>query len=82
MGLTPAIRAAGYDLQDVRYVDRIGRIRGRISAEIMRRELGDRFSSLPRGDLATLIYQTLGTGVETLFGTSIVAVDDNHGRVD
>lgn len=81
MGLVPAIRGAGYDLQDVRWVDQNGRIVGRISADVMRRELGDRFTSLPRGDLASLIYQALDEGVETLFGANIVAVDDNHGRV-
>jgi 2-polyprenyl-6-methoxyphenol hydroxylase-like FAD-dependent oxidoreductase len=81
MGLVPAIKGAGYDLQDVRYVDQNGRIVGRISADTMRRELGDRFTSLPRGDLALLIYQALGRGVETLFGTSIIAVDDTCGRV-
>ena len=81
MGLVPAIRGAGYDLQDVRYVERDGRIAGQISAAILSRELGERFSSLPRGDLALLIYQALDKGVETLAGTTIEAVDDNHGRV-
>ena len=81
MGLIPAIKGAGYDLQDVRWVNRNSRIVGRISTNTMKRELGDRFTSLPRGDLALLIYQALAKGVEILFGTSIVAVDDNHGRV-
>jgi 2-polyprenyl-6-methoxyphenol hydroxylase-like FAD-dependent oxidoreductase len=81
MGLIPAIKGAGYDLQDVRYVDQNGRVVGRISADTMRRELGDRFTSLPRGDLALLIYQALDKGVETLFGTSVTAVDDDRGRV-
>jgi 2-polyprenyl-6-methoxyphenol hydroxylase-like FAD-dependent oxidoreductase len=43
--------------------------------------LGDRFTSLPRGDLALLIFQSLKGGVETLFGTSIAAFDDSHGKV-
>jgi 2-polyprenyl-6-methoxyphenol hydroxylase-like FAD-dependent oxidoreductase len=81
MGLVPVIRDAGYDLQDVRYVDRHGRIVGRISAELMRRELGDRFASLPRGDLALLIYQALDKGVETLFGNTIIDVDDGDSDV-
>jgi 2-polyprenyl-6-methoxyphenol hydroxylase-like FAD-dependent oxidoreductase len=81
MGLIPAIKGAGYDLQDVRWVGEDGRIVGRISADTMRRELGDRFTSLPRGDLALLIYQALDDRVETLFATSIASVDDDHGRV-
>jgi 2-polyprenyl-6-methoxyphenol hydroxylase-like FAD-dependent oxidoreductase len=81
MGLATAIKGAGYALQDVRWVDRNGRVAGRISAEIMKRELGDRFTSLPRGDLALQIFQALDGGVETLFGTSVIAVDDARGRV-
>ena len=81
MGLVQDIRDAGYDLQDLRYLDRDGLLAGRISANTIRRELGDRFTSLPRGDLALLIFQSLGNDVETLFGTSIAAIDDSRGRV-
>jgi 2-polyprenyl-6-methoxyphenol hydroxylase-like FAD-dependent oxidoreductase len=82
MGLIPAIRDAGYDLTDLRYVDDNGRIVAKISAATMRRELGDRLTSLTRGDLALLIYQLLQKGVETLFGTSIAVVDDRDGKVN
>lgn len=81
MGLSQDIRDAGYVLQDVRYLDRDGLLSGRISASAFRRELGERFTSLPRGDLALLIFQSLGDDVETLFGTSIASIDDRHGRV-
>lgn len=81
MGLLPGIRAAGYELQDVRYLDRRGRVAAHISGEMMRRELGGRMTSLPRGDLALQIYRSLGGRAETLFGTSIAAIDDGQGRV-
>jgi 2-polyprenyl-6-methoxyphenol hydroxylase-like FAD-dependent oxidoreductase len=81
MGLLPQIHAAGYELGDVRYLDRRGRIAARISGELMRRELGSRMTSLPRGDLALLLYRSLGGRVETVFGTSITAIDDSKGRV-
>ena len=81
MGILPAIRDAGYDLQEVRYVDRRGRAAGSISAKTMARELGDRFTSLPRGDLSALIYASLGGRVETLFGESIAEIDDRQGSV-
>src|SRR5215469_12877616 len=68
MGIVPAVRAAGYDLQEVRYVDASGRDVAHISARTWRRELGDRFTSLPRGDLAALIYKALGGNVATWFG--------------
>jgi 2-polyprenyl-6-methoxyphenol hydroxylase-like FAD-dependent oxidoreductase len=71
MGLIPLIRAAGYDLREVRYVNGRGRTAGSISAETMRRDIGERFISLPRGDLAALIYETLGGDVATRFGASL-----------
>ena len=81
MGILPAVRDAGYDLQEVRYVDRRGRTAGSISAQTMARELGDRFTSLSRGDLAALIYRSLDGRVETLFGASIAGIDDRPDGV-
>ncbi|HEX5265114.1 MAG TPA: FAD-binding domain [Phenylobacterium sp.] len=72
MGALPAIRSAGYDLQEVRYVDGRGRCAGRITAGTMRRELGDRFTSLARGDLAALLYATVEGRAPARFDTSIV----------
>jgi 2-polyprenyl-6-methoxyphenol hydroxylase-like FAD-dependent oxidoreductase len=37
MGLRAAVHAAGYDLQEVRYVDARGRTAGRIGVEVMQR---------------------------------------------
>ncbi len=71
MGIAPAVRAAGYDLQEVRYVDGSGRRAAHISTQTMSRELGDRFTSLPRGDLSALIYEALGGDVATWFGVTI-----------
>ena len=71
MGIAPAVHAAGYDLQEVRYVDGGGRTAAHISAQTMARELGDRFTSLPRGDLAALIYEALNGDVATWFGVTI-----------
>lgn len=80
MGLVPAVRAVGYDLQEVRYVDGSGRSVGRVSAQTMSRELGDRFTSLPRGDLAALLYEALGGDVATWFGVSIDRIAEGaHG---
>ena len=35
----------------------------------------DRFTSVPRGDLAAAIYRTIENRVETLFDNSISAID-------
>ena len=80
MGLLPAIRDAGYDVQDVRFVDRRGRTTGSISAKTMARELGGRFTSLPRGDLAGILFAALEDRAEVLFGVTIAAIDDRGGE--
>ena len=81
MEILPAIRAAGYALQEVRYVDGRGRTAGSISANTMVRELGDRFTSLPRGDLAATIYHAVEGRGETLFGTTIASIQEHPGGV-
>ncbi|QUD89518.1 FAD-binding domain [Phenylobacterium montanum] len=81
MGIMPQVCAAGYDLEEVRYVDAHGRNAGGISAATIRRELGERFTSLPRGDLAETIYRTIEGRVETIFGTSITSIDEHPGGV-
>ena len=74
MGLRAAVHTASYDLQEVRYVDGRGRTAGSISAEVMRREIGDRFCSLPRGALAEQIFNAIEPAVETVFGVSVAAI--------
>jgi 2-polyprenyl-6-methoxyphenol hydroxylase-like FAD-dependent oxidoreductase len=81
MGLRDAVHAAGYDLQEVRYVDARGRTVGRIGIEVMRRELGDRFVSLSRGGLATTLYQAIEGRVEALFGTTVLNVEPLEQRI-
>lgn len=81
MGIVPALRATGYDLQEVRYVDGRGRCAGRISAQTMSRELGDRFTSQPRGDLAAQIYRALGGEVATRFGVTIERMAEGEDGV-
>ncbi len=81
MGIRAAVHAASYDLQEVRYVDGRGRTAGSISAETMRREIGDRFCSLPRGALAEQIFNAIEPAVETLFGVSVAAIRQEAGGV-
>jgi 2-polyprenyl-6-methoxyphenol hydroxylase-like FAD-dependent oxidoreductase len=84
MGILPAVRSAGYDLQEVRYVDGRGRDVGRISARTLNRELGGRFTSLARGDLAACLHEALAGDVQTRFGIVIerLAEDDDGVRVE
>jgi 2-polyprenyl-6-methoxyphenol hydroxylase-like FAD-dependent oxidoreductase len=57
-------------------VDDRGRKAGGFSADIFRRFTKDRFTSLPRGDLAAAIYRTVEGRVETSFNNGIAAIKE------
>jgi 2-polyprenyl-6-methoxyphenol hydroxylase-like FAD-dependent oxidoreductase len=79
MGLLPAIRGLGYQVQEVRFVDRQGRTRGGFSTDVFSRLTNGRFTSLRRSDLAATIYGALEGTVETIFGDSVARVEE-EGR--
>jgi 2-polyprenyl-6-methoxyphenol hydroxylase-like FAD-dependent oxidoreductase len=75
MGLIPRIRALGYAVREVRFVDERGSRTGGFSSNVFSRMTGGRFTSVRRSDLSKLIYDSLDGAVETLFGNSIVGID-------
>jgi 2-polyprenyl-6-methoxyphenol hydroxylase-like FAD-dependent oxidoreductase len=79
MGILPEVREKGYSVREVRFVDERGRRAGGFPSEVFGRMTNDRFTSLPRGDLAAAIYHALDDRVETIFGDSISAIDP-HDR--
>jgi 2-polyprenyl-6-methoxyphenol hydroxylase-like FAD-dependent oxidoreductase len=81
MGLTAELHAAGYAVQDVRLVDRYSRKVGGFSVDLFRRPLDGRFVTVPRGDLAAMIYRSIGDHVETLFGESVSAITQDDSGV-
>ena len=83
MGLIPVVRELGYQVQEVRFVDRRGRTSGGFSADVFGRLTNGRFTSLRRSDLSAAIVHALDGSVETLFGDSIVAIEetDDAARV-
>ena len=81
MGLIPRIKDLGYQVREVRFVDRHGRTRGGFSTDVIRRLLDDRFTSLRRSDLAATIYGALGGKVETIFGDSVAGIEEVGGTV-
>jgi len=81
MGLIERIRALGYQVTEVRYVDDQGREAGGFKVDTFRETTHDRFTSLKRSDVAAVIYQALSPGVETLFGDSIVRIEDAGAHV-
>ncbi len=81
MGLIPRIRELGYQVREVRYVNRHGRKSGGFSVGIFDRMTNGRFTSLRRSDLAATIFHALDDKVETIFGDSIAKIEDEGSSV-
>jgi len=77
MGILPRVHEAGYRVREVRIVDRYGNKAGGFDTRQMVRTLHDRFVSLPRGELARIIFDTVTDRVETLFGNTITRIEDS-----
>ena len=76
MRLLPRIRELGYQVREVRYVDRHGRKSGGFSVDVFGRLTNGRFTTLRRSDLAATIYRALDGKVETIFGDSVARIQD------
>ncbi len=76
MGILPQVLKAGYSVQELRLVDARGRKAGGFSADIFRRPVNGRFTSLPRGDLAAAICAAVEGRVEMAFSSSISAIEE------
>ena len=74
MGLLPEISRQGYIVQEVRVVNRSGKTVAGFPASVFGRLTGGRYVSLPRGDLAAIIFGKIESGVETIFGDSVACV--------
>jgi 2-polyprenyl-6-methoxyphenol hydroxylase-like FAD-dependent oxidoreductase len=78
MGLLPEISRKGYRVQEVRVVDREGRRIAGFSAGAVARAAQGRFVSLPRGDLAAIIFRKIESKVETIFGDSVARIEQSE----
>ena len=81
MNVLPAVRDAGYFVKEVRLVDAQGRKCGGFGVGAIRHMVADRFVSLPRGDLAHVIYRAIENRVETLFASTIEEMADTGDKV-
>lgn len=81
MGILPQVLDAGYHFKELRLLNGAGRKAGGFSTDVLMRMTGGRFTTVPRGDLAAIIYGSLGDGVETLFGTSISEISEHEDGV-
>jgi 2-polyprenyl-6-methoxyphenol hydroxylase-like FAD-dependent oxidoreductase len=76
MGLVPQILRRGYQVTEVREVDRNGRRVGGFAVRAFERMSGGRFTSLARSDLAAVLFEALGDQVETIFDDSVTDLED------
>ncbi|MGH9694142.1 MAG: FAD-binding domain, partial [Bryobacteraceae bacterium] len=71
MGLLPRIREVGFQVKEMRYVDRQGNRNGGFPAAIFQRMTGGRFTEIARSDLAAIIYEASEGKIQTIFGDSV-----------
>jgi len=81
MGVIDAIRAIGYQVREVRLVDRHGRKRGGMHVDVFDRLTGNRFTSVRRSDISATIFRALEGEVETIFGDSVAGIEEKGSGV-
>jgi 2-polyprenyl-6-methoxyphenol hydroxylase-like FAD-dependent oxidoreductase len=82
MNLLKEAKAQGYLIDNVWFVDERGRRVSGFDARLFRSALSDRFFSIPRGDLARLIHETLPQNIETRYSTSIARLAEDPSGVE
>jgi 2-polyprenyl-6-methoxyphenol hydroxylase-like FAD-dependent oxidoreductase len=82
MGLIPAIKSAGYRFEALRFVDERNRRVGGFRADVIRKLTNDRYISLPRSELAALLYGTVENRCEAIFDDSVAAIAQSADGVD
>jgi 2-polyprenyl-6-methoxyphenol hydroxylase-like FAD-dependent oxidoreductase len=80
-GLLPGLLDLQHHSDELRMVDRSGRTRGGYRSSVLLKLANGRMATLARSDIAAALYGSLDGRVETLFGDSITAIDDDGMRV-
>jgi 2-polyprenyl-6-methoxyphenol hydroxylase-like FAD-dependent oxidoreductase len=81
MDLLPDLRRVGYDVRELRLVDRHGRRVGGFGVEVFRELTGGRYLSLARSELAQELYAKIEGRCETLFGDGITRIEEKDDGV-
>jgi 2-polyprenyl-6-methoxyphenol hydroxylase-like FAD-dependent oxidoreductase len=82
MGLVPALERTGYKVKELRLVNSEGKRVGGFDVDVFRRLTDGRYVSLPRGDLAALIYDLIKDRHEAMFGDQITAIEQTETCVE
>jgi 2-polyprenyl-6-methoxyphenol hydroxylase-like FAD-dependent oxidoreductase len=81
MGILPAIKREGYDVKELRLVGASGRRVGGFDVDVVRSVTNGRYVSIPRGELAKIIYQKVESLCEIIFDDSVTKIDQDKYRV-
>ena len=81
MGILPAVRQAGYQVEEVRFLADDGRRVAGFAVDALRDLTRGRMTSVARGDLASEIYRAIEGRVETLFDDQISAIHEHDDGV-
>ena len=81
MGLLPEIRRRGYLPREVKVVDRSGKRVTGFSVDSFFRLTRNRYVSVPRGELAAAIFDTVEAKTETIFGDSVEGIEQTQQGV-
>lgn len=82
MGLLPELQRVGYNVRELRLVDRHGRRVGGFGGEVFRELTGGRYLTLPRSELAKQLLRKIEGRCETLFGDSIAKLEQRNDGVE
>ncbi len=76
MGLLDELQRRACRVEEVRFVDQRGRRVGGFGVEVFRKMTAGRYLSLPRSELAAVIYRSLENRCETIFDDGVAAVEN------
>ncbi len=82
MGIIPQVMEAGYQVGEVRFVNDEGDRSGGFSTHVLDSLTDGRFTSLRRSDLSRILFEKAAPHVETIFGTSIAAIEPGTFGLD
>lgn len=81
-GLLEAARQRGYLFDQLKFVDEQGRTRAALGGQVFRKATRGRFFSIPRGDLARVLHESIEHRAEVLYGTSLQAVHPHESGIE
>ncbi|HTZ66229.1 MAG TPA: FAD-binding domain [Roseiarcus sp.] len=81
MGLANELTRVGYSMREMRIVDAQGQRVTGFGTRVFRELTGGRFITLARADLSRLLFETVKSETEVLFGDEIVGLEERPDHV-